>query len=202
MPNKTTCPQCGQPKKPWFELCWTCGERERQKPTCEVCGVKVEDWQTLCDQHWLEKKRGEKSTPKAKTTKKKNQTDYQEKYQGKFYFNSQRIKSKSELLICYFLTANQIQFQYETPLFINDKRYRPDFVLDDGKGHLVILEHFGGDSEAYLKRKRTKIKEYTALCKQSPEFHFVWTDEADIYNLKERLGDKLNQTPIKKPLWK
>ncbi len=147
---------------------------------------------------------GEKTPGKTKTraAKKKPTTDYKEKYQGKFYFNSQRIKSKSELLICYFLTANQIQFQYETPLFINDQRYRPDFVLDDGKGHLVILEHFGGDGQAYLKRKRTKIKEYTALCNQSPEFHFVWTDEEDIYNLKERLGDKLNRTPLKKPLWK
>jgi predicted nuclease of restriction endonuclease-like RecB superfamily len=200
MPHKTVCPQCGQAKKPWFELCWPCGEKEKQKPTCEVCGAKVEEGHTLCKQHWLEKKRQEK--PKTAPAKKKPTTDYKEKYQGKFYFNSQRIKSKSELLICYFLTANQIQFQYETPLFINDQRYRPDFVLDDGKGHLVILEHFGGDGPAYLKRKQKKIKEYTTLCNQSPEFHFVWTDEEDIYNLKERLGDKLNRTPLKKPLWK
>ena len=53
-----------------------------------------------------------------------------------------KIKSKSELLICYFLFANDVKFQYEPHMDL-DGELRPDFVLEDSKGNNVILEHFG-----------------------------------------------------------
>ncbi len=29
--NKSICPNCGKDKKPWFALCWECGEKENKK---------------------------------------------------------------------------------------------------------------------------------------------------------------------------
>jgi hypothetical protein len=39
--DKYKCPICGKQKKPWFELCWICMEKEKQKPKCEICGIEV-----------------------------------------------------------------------------------------------------------------------------------------------------------------
>jgi predicted nuclease of restriction endonuclease-like RecB superfamily len=126
--------------------------------------------------------------------------EFKEKYEGKFYFNSQRVKSKSELLICYFLTANHIQFQYE-PMMNIEGEIRPDFVLDDGKGNYIILEHFGLNDKEYLDNKNKKIKQYKELCEKHNNFYCKFTDEEDMYNLKDHLGKKLNETPLKKVLW-
>jgi predicted nuclease of restriction endonuclease-like RecB superfamily len=82
------------------------------------------------------------------------------------------------------------------------KEIRPDFVIDDQKGNIIILEHFGMDNEDYLKKRKEKEEEYKKLCQESSTFFFVSTDEDDIYNLKDRLGKKLNETPIKKVIWK
>ena len=112
------------------------------------------------------------------------------------------MKSKSELLICYFLSANQVQFAYEPAMTINGKEIRPDFVLDDGRGNSIIIEHFGLDDEEYKKKKKTKTEAYKELCKNDSQFYFVDTTEEDIYNLKDKLGKKLNTTPLKKVMWK
>ena len=48
----------------------------------------------------------------------------------------------------------------------------------------------------------TKEKAYQKLCTENPNFYFISTNEDDIYNLKDRLGVKLNQTPLKKAIWK
>ena len=134
--------------------------------------------------------------------KKKKESEYKQKFEGKFYFNSQKVKSKSELLICYFLTANGVIFQYEPRMEINGKEIRPDFVIDDQKGSIIILEHFGLENGDYDKKKRAKESEYRKLCNENPNFYFVSTNEDDIFNLKDNLGKKLNTTPIVKPLWK
>jgi predicted nuclease of restriction endonuclease-like RecB superfamily len=201
MVDKTVCPKCGKAKKPWFNLCWDCNLAEKQKPTCEVCGIDVPEGHFLCKEHWIEKKEQSKDLKKLKYVRSRKEIEFKEKFKGKYYFNSQMVKSKSELLICYFLEANGVLFQYEPPMDI-DGEVRPDFVLFDNKGHHVILEHFGVDTVEYIKKKKEKIKRYKGLCDAKNEFCFISTDEDDMYNLKEKLGKKLNDTPLKKALWK
>jgi len=201
MVETTKCPICGKPKKAWFKLCYDCNEKEKQKPTCEVCGIEVPEGHYLCKEHWIERKEQSTDLKKIRYVKSKKEKEFKEKFEGKYYFNSQRVKSKSELLICYFLEANGVQFQYEPPMEI-DGEVRPDFVLFDAKGHYVILEHFGLDDTGYKKRKNEKIQKYKSLCDSKNEFQFISTVEDDMFNLKERLGKKLNGTPLKKALWK
>ncbi len=200
--ENTKCPNCGKAKKPWFPLCWECTEKEKQKPRCEVCNIEVPEGHTLCKPHWIERNEEQKKLKSIEYVKNKKEIEFKEKYEGKFYFNSQKVKSKSELLICYFLTANGLQFHYEPPLSLNNKEYRPDFVIDDQKGNMIILEHFGLETDEYIKKRGEKESEYKKLCATNDSFHFVSTDEDDMYNLKERLGKKLNATPVKRVLWK
>lgn len=199
--DKNICPNCGNDKKPWFALCWNCSEKEKQKPKCEVCGIEVPTGHTLCKAHWKEKFEDKKQLKSIDYVKNKKEIEFREKFEGKYYFNSYKVKSKSELLICYFLTANGIHFQYEL-LMTLDKETRPDFIIDDQKGNLIILEHFGMEDEIYLAKKELKEKSYKKFCSENPCFYFVSTDENDIYNLKDRLSFKLNQTPLKKAIWK
>ncbi len=199
--DKTKCPNCGKHKKTWFPLCWECTEKEKQQPKCEICNINVPEGHTLCKTHWLEKNEDKKKIKSIEFVKAKKEIEFKEKFEGKYYFNSQKVKSKSELLICYFLTANGIIFQYEPSLTL-DKEIRPDFVIDDQKGSMIILEHFGLSNEEYENKRIQKEKEYLKLCSENSEFHFVWTDEEDMFNLKDRLGKKLNGTPLKRVLWK
>ena len=62
--------------------------------------------------------------------------------------------------------------------------------------------HFGLDVDDYIKRKKEKIRKYESLCSGNNEFFLITTTEDDIFNLKERLGKKLNETPLKKAYWK
>ena len=202
MAESTKCPICGKPKKAWFKLCYDCNEKEKQKPTCEVCGIEVPEGHYLCKEHWIERKEQSKDLKKIKYVKSRKEKEFKDKFLGKFYFNSQKVKSKSELLICYFLEANGIQFQYETPIYIDNKEYRPDFVLDDNKGNSVILEHFGINNRDYNDKTVAKKKQYKKLCDEKEEFFFVFTDEDDMHNLKDNLGKKLNETPLNKVRWK
>ena len=197
----TKCPSCGKPKKAWFKLCYDCNEKEKQKPTCEVCGIEVPEGHYLCKEHWKERQEEKKDLNKLKYVKTRKEQEFKEKFEGKYYFNSQRVKSKSELLICYFLEANHVQFQYEPQMDIEGE-IRPDFVLHDDRGNLVILEHFGLDDQEYLRKKKEKIAKYKKLCEKQNNFYCEYTDENDMYNLKDNLGKKLNNTPLKKVLWK
>ena len=199
--DKTICPKCGKPKKTWFALCWDCTEKEKQKPKCEICNTEVPEGHTLCKTHWLERQTDKKKIKSLEFVTTKKEQEFKEKFEGKYYFNSQKVKSKSELIICYFLYANGLQFQYEPSLNF-EKEFRPDFVIDDNKGNLIIIEHFGMNDDTYFKKRSEKENLYKKLCSENPEFHFVWTDEEDIYNLKDRLGKKLNETPLKKHLWR
>lgn len=199
--DKSVCPICGNAKKSWFALCWDCSEKEKQKPRCEVCGIEVPEGHTLCKVHWKEKFDDKKQLKSIEYVKSKKETEFKQKFEGKYYFNSQMVKSKSELLICYFLTTNGISFQYE-PLLTLDKEIRPDFVIDDHKGNTIILEHFGMDDPAYNSKRDIKEQGYRKLCLEQTNFFFISTDEEDIYNLKDKLGVKLNLTPLKRAMWK
>lgn len=199
--GKMECPKCGKQKQPWFDLCFACNEKEKQKPKCEVCGVEVNEGHYLCKSHWLEKNEQKKKLNQIDYIKDKKQEEFKEKFEGKYYYNSQKVKSKSELLICYFLSANQIQFAYE-PLMNIDGELRPDFVLDNGKGNFIILEHFGLEDKEYMDKCNKKAEKYKKFCLENPSFSFVCTQEEDIYDLKDRLGKKLNETPLKRAMWR
>lgn len=201
--NKNVCPQCGGAKKPWFELCWNCSETQNQLPKCEVCGEPVQEGHTLCRTHWAEKQNSKKHIKNIDNLKERKETEFKEKFEGKFYFNSQRVRSKSELIICYFLEANGVNFRYEHAMDVDGKELRPDFVIVDQKGSTIILEHYGMvGSPEYDDKRKAKDDIYKKLCLTEPGFFYVCTDEDDIYNLKDKLGRKLNSTPIKKVLWK
>jgi len=102
MTNPSKCPNCGKPKKTWFKLCYECNEKEKQKPTCEVCGIEVPVGWFLCNDHYKERNEKKTDLRKIKYVKSKKEKQFKDKFKGKFYFNSQRVKSKSELYI-YFL---------------------------------------------------------------------------------------------------
>lgn len=199
--SKITCPKCGKPKKPWFDLCFECSELAKQKPTCEVCGIEVPEGHNLCKEHWKEKQEEEKKLKQIDYVKDKKETDFREKFEGKFYFNGQKVKSKSELLLLYFFEANGLRPRYEDMINLDGKEYRPDFIIEKGD-NIVIIEHFGGDGKEYNGRKDEKIKAYKKLCKENKNWFFIWTDENDMFNLKDKLGKKLNETPLKQTRWK
>ena len=67
---------------------------------------------------------------------------------------------------------------------------------------MIIIEHFGIDDVAYNKKRDKKIKEYEKLCNENKNWFFIWTTEEDMYNLKDRFGKKLNETPLSRIMWK
>jgi len=198
--TKGICERCGKPTKSWFKLCFDCNEKEKQKPTCEVCGKEVSEGHYLCKEHWKEKQEQKKKLKQIDYVKSKKETDFRDKFEGKYYFNGQKVKSKSELLLLYFFEANDLKCQYETLIYPNGKEYRPDFIICNGE-NMIIIEHFGMDDAKYNKKKEEKIKEYENLCKDQHWF-FIWTSEEDMYNLKDKLGKKLNKTPLSRVMWK
>ena len=198
----TICPKCGNPKQPWFKLCFSCNEKEKQKPTCEICGIEVPERHYLCKTHFLEKLQEKKKLNQIEFVKTKKQEDYKKKFEGKYYFNSMKIKSKSELIICYFLNANGVIFSYEPEMNIENELFRPDFVIEDKKGNTVILEHNGMEDETSKERYDKKKKIYEKFCRENKDYYYIFTDEDYIYDLKDKLGKELNKTPLAKPLWK
>src|SRR3989344_8663010 len=126
---KTECPKCGNPKMPWFQLCFDCNEKEKQKPTCEICGIPVLEGHHLCKPHWTEKQEEEKKLKQIDFIKDKKETDFRERFEGKYYFRGMPVKSKSELLLLYFFEANGLNPQYETSIYPNGKEYKPDFII-------------------------------------------------------------------------
>jgi len=202
MTNAITCPQCGKEKKPWFKLCFDCNEKENQVPRCEICGIEVPENHTLCKEHWIEKQEQKTNLKKIEYVKDKKEEEFKKKFEGRYYFNAMKIKSKSELIICYFLSTNGVLFSYEPEMNIGKDIFRPDFVIDDGKGNTIIIEHDGMGDEASIERYDKKKDIYENFCKQNKDFYCIFTTEEDIYDLKDKLGKKLNNTPLKKVIWK
>jgi len=214
--NKTNkCPNCGKPKKPWFEVCWECTKEENKKPKCDICYEEVPEGHNLCKKHWLEQQQDKKEIRQVKyvVQKKKDELEqveklhqkkekhWRDKYLAKFRFDAIKVRSKSELLICHFLTTNNISFRYEPLLNIDGKKHRPDFILKDKKNNCVILEHFGMDTPEYIKDKEIKKKLYKKFCNEKEDYDFIFTSEEDILDLKENLGEKLEKTIFKKGDW-
>ena len=135
MTDSTKCPICGKTKKSWFKLCYECSEKEKQKPICEVCGVEVPEGHYLCKEHWKERQDQKKDLRKIEYVKEKKELDFKEKFKGKYYFNSVPLKSKSELIICYFFDKNKIPVAYERTISLGGKDYKPQ----DG---FVIIPHY------------------------------------------------------------
>ncbi len=202
MSDNTVCPNCGKPKKPWFKLCYECNLSEKQKPVCEVCGIEVPEGHYLCKEHWKERQEEKRNLKRIDYVKKQKEIDFKEKFKGKYYFNSIPVKSKSELIILYFFDKNNIRPAYERTMTLGGKEYRPDFIIEDDRGNVVIIEHFGWDGGEYIKKKNEKIRQYKKLCDAKDNFYFIKTDEEDIKNIKDKLGKKLGETPLKKAYWK
>jgi predicted nuclease of restriction endonuclease-like RecB superfamily len=201
MTDVNQCPICGKPKKPWFKLCYECNEKEKKIPVCEVCGVEVPEGHYLCKEHWKERKEQERDLKKIEYVKEMKKMDFKEKFKGKYYFNSIPLKSKSELIICYFFDKNKIPVAYERTITLNGIDYKPDFIIEDKDNNTIIIEHFGYDGEEYVKKKKEKIRQYKKLCDEKSKFYFIMTDEDDIKDINERLGKKLNETPLKRAYW-
>lgn len=217
--SKTECPICGAYKKPWFDHCFECTENLSNIPRCGICNVEIEMGHILCKKHWKEhliSKASIKENNYAGSIEQnyyaghiaennyapvKKNIPFQEVYEGIYYFNNYKVRSKSELLICFFLRYNDIPFDYE-PSFTITNEMRPDFVIHDQKGNTIIIEHFGSNDPEYQKKCDWKRKEYNEFCDKNKNYHFIETDEEDIKNLKDNLGQKLNTTPLQKPIWK
>ena len=155
----------------------------------------------LCKPHWKEKQEQKKKLKQIDYVKDKKETDFREKFEGKFYFNGQKVKSKSELLLLYFFEANDLHPRYEDMINLEGKEHHPDFIIEKGDD-IVIIEHFGWNGKEYNEKRDNKIKIYKKLCEEKESWFFVWTDEKDMHNLKDRLVKKLNETPLKKIRWK
>ncbi|MBW6442325.1 zinc ribbon domain-containing protein [Patescibacteria group bacterium] len=200
MVNKNICPKCGNQKKPWFNYCWECSQKEKQKPKCEVCGAEVQEGHNLCKIHWLERQQEEKKIKQIKFVENKKEEEFREKYKGKYYFNQIPFKSKSEVIIYLFLVQNKLHPLYEEEMNFDGHCYHPDFVINDGN-ETIIIEHFGRNEEKYANVMKEKISGYEKLCSEQDNFSFVCTTEEDLSNLKDKLGKKLNKTSLKRPLW-
>lgn len=199
MIDKKICPKCGKPKMPWFEFCFDCNKKEKQKPRCEICGIEVQEGHILCKEHWIEREEAKKKIKQIDYVKEKKETDFREKFEGKYHSAFGKVKSKSELLIAYFLHLNGLKVSYEMSMQIGDQNLRPDFVIEDDNGNIIILEHFGSEKS----KEEWKIPLYTKFCKENKKCSFIYTNEEDIFNLKDNLGMKFNkETPLKRALWK
>jgi hypothetical protein len=202
MVNNTECPKCGNVKKSWFNFCWDCSEKDKKKPKCEVCGTDVQEGHNLCLEHWKAREAEKKKLNQIEYVEKKKKEEFREKYKGRYHFDQIPFKSKSEVIIYLFLKQNGLRPLYEEEMNFNGHCYHPDFIVHDENGNTVIIEHFGLNEENYIKGMKQKITEYTKLCKDIENFYFISTTEGDLNNLKDKLGKKLNCTPLKKPIWK
>ena len=200
--DKNSCPKCGNSKKYFFPLCYDCSLLEKQKIKCDVCGVEIKEGHTLCIDHWKEKEGEKKKLKQLEFVEKSKKEEFREKYEGKYNFDRIPFKSKSEVILYMFLVQNGLHPRYEEEMNFNNHCYHPDFIIDDGRGNVIILEHFGMSEENYINGMKKKIIEYQKLCEDNEGFYFLYTTEEDLNNLKDKLGKKLNKTPLEKPHWK
>lgn len=74
------------------------------------------------------------------------------------------VRSKAEAMIAIYLYINHIPYHYEEILWINGRKYCPDFTIRHPvTGEIFYWEHFGlMDKEDYSERCRRKIYAYMA----------------------------------------
>lgn len=72
-----------------------------------------------------------------------------------------KVRSKSEALIAFILSKHGLHFQYEPTVSVNRKIYRPDFLIFDAEGTMVVWEHFGMmHDEKYASAAGKKVADY------------------------------------------
>lgn len=197
--NSLLCPNCGNQKKPWFGLCFDCNEKEKEQPKCEICRKEVPEGHNLCKPHWMEREAEKKKLKQIDYVKSKKETDFREKFEGIYHSPFGKVKSKSELLIAYFLQLNGLRARYEESIHIKNQNLRPDFIIEDEDGNTIILEHFGSEKS----KEEWKVPLYTKFCKENPKCFFISTVEKDICNLRDSLIMKFHkETPLNKSIWK
>lgn len=94
------------------------------------------------------------------------------KYEGNFYnsnlkhitLDGIKVRSKSELIIANQLHYNNLEYQYESHLYLNDGKFRrPDFRVITPSGKTVYWEHLGMlNDDSYKKAWEEKKAEYEA----------------------------------------
>ena len=89
------------------------------------------------------------------------QSDYRP--ENKIHVTSRglKVRSKSELIICENLYANNVEFRYEQILKIGDRTFAPDFTIKRKDGKIIYWEHCGlVENEGYMASHRNKIRTY------------------------------------------
>jgi hypothetical protein len=99
-----------------------------------------------------------------------------------------RVRSKAEKIIADLLTDSGLQYLYEPIVRVNGCQFRPDFYLP-GVG--VFYEHFGYDSESYLRAAETKLVRYHQA--GVPLIYTTFNDEPDIEDV---IVDKLAEVAL------
>lgn len=75
------------------------------------------------------------------------------------------VRSKSEAIICELLDHYKVLFKYEAPVFVEDKKYYPDFtVMRRFDRKIIYWEHFGmiGNLK-YSKNMIKKLNDYESI---------------------------------------
>lgn len=71
------------------------------------------------------------------------------------------VQSKSELAIANYLHQRGIQYYYNRPLILNDRKFYPDFSFIDDSGELILWEHLGMlDRDDYRDGWKWKKRQY------------------------------------------
>ena len=71
------------------------------------------------------------------------------------------VRSKSEVIIATALYDNNLKFEYERPVKIENNIYYPDFTVEKKKGDIIIWEHLGLiDNPDYRNKAYRKILKY------------------------------------------
>ena len=99
-----------------------------------------------------------------------------------------RVRSKAEKIIADLLTDNGLQYFYEPVLRVEGYTFRPDFYLP-GLG--VFYEHFGYDTETYLRAAEVKLARYHQA--GVPLIYTTFNDEPDIEDV---IVDKLAEVAL------
>lgn len=75
------------------------------------------------------------------------------------------VRSKSEAIICELLDHFKVLYKYESPVFVEEKKYYPDFtVMRKFDRKIIYWEHFGltGNLE-YSQNMTKKLKAYESI---------------------------------------
>lgn len=161
---------------------------------CKLCNNQVYKQSDYCYRHFHEQYYYEKENePKTSIYQPKREKYYKS-------LNGTTTRSKSECLICDFLTIRGIEFEYESPLYYSRHKapLKPDFYIK-GPCYLnnrliknVYIEHLGGleytgeKGEEYKEILRYKLPIYDAL-----GITLICTFEHDMENYNDALTYKL-----------